>query len=110
MGAVLTGVFTAPSLGGTGGEDFAIASQVAIQLEAVIITVILSAVVAFIALKVADLLVGIRVSEDEEKRALTSHLTAKRLTRTINFSRRAFTNSPPMPSLAIWLGRFFLLI
>ena len=75
LGAILTGVFTAPSLGGTGGEDFAIASQVAIQLEAVIITVIVSAVVAFIALKVADLLVGIRVSEDEEREGLdvTSH-------------------------------------
>ncbi len=75
LGAILTGVFTAPSLGGTGGEDFAIASQVVIQLEAVIITVIISAVVAFIALKVADLLVGIRVSEDEEREGLdvTSH-------------------------------------
>ncbi|RZP22792.1 MAG: ammonium transporter [Burkholderiaceae bacterium] len=75
LGAILTGVFTAPSLGGTGGEDFAIASQVAIQLEAVIITVVVSAVVAFIALKVADLLVGIRVSEDEEREGLdvTSH-------------------------------------
>ena len=75
LGAILTGVFTAPSLGGTGGEDFAIVSQVAIQLEAVIITVIVSAVVAFIALKVADLLVGIRVSEDEEREGLdvTSH-------------------------------------
>jgi Amt family ammonium transporter len=75
LGAILTGVFTAPSLGGTGGDDFAIASQVAIQLEAVIITVIVSAVVAFIALKVADLLVGIRVSEDEEREGLdvTSH-------------------------------------
>ena len=41
----------------------------------VIITVIVSAVVAFIALKVADLLVGIRVSEDEEREGLdvTSH-------------------------------------
>ena len=75
LGAVLTGVFTAPSLGGTGGDDFSIASQVAIQLEAVIITVVVSAVVAFIALKVADLLVGIRVSEDEEREGLdvTSH-------------------------------------
>lgn len=70
LGAVLTGVFTAPSLGGTGGDDFSIASQIFIQLEAVIITIIVSAVVAFIALKVADLLVGIRVSEDEEREGL----------------------------------------
>ncbi len=70
LGAVLTGVFTAPSLGGTGGDDFSIGSQVFIQLEAVIITIIVSAVVAFIALKVADLLVGIRVTEDEEREGL----------------------------------------
>ena len=75
LGAVLTGVFTAPYLGGTGGDDFAIGSQVVIQLEAVIITIVVSAVVAFVALKVADLLVGIRVSEDEEREGLdvTSH-------------------------------------
>jgi Amt family ammonium transporter len=75
LGAILTGVFTAPSLGGTGGSDFNIGSQVFIQLEAVIITVIISGVVAFIALKVADLLVGIRVSEDDEREGLdvTSH-------------------------------------
>lgn len=75
LGAILTGVFTAPSLGGTGGSDFNIGSQVFIQLEAVIITVIVSGVVAFIALKVADLLVGIRVSEDDEREGLdvTSH-------------------------------------
>ncbi|MAC67139.1 MAG: ammonia channel protein [Proteobacteria bacterium] len=75
LGAILTGVFTAPSLGGTGGSDFNIGSQVFIQLEAVIITVVISAVVAFIALKVADLLIGIRVSEDDEREGLdvTSH-------------------------------------
>jgi Amt family ammonium transporter len=75
LGAILTGVFTAPSLGGTGGSDFNIGSQVFIQLEAVIITVIISGVVAFIALKVADLLVGIRVSEEDEREGLdlTSH-------------------------------------
>ncbi|OUW04212.1 MAG: ammonia channel protein [Betaproteobacteria bacterium TMED156] len=75
LGAILTGVFTAPTLGGTGGDDFSIGGQVFIQLEAVIITIIVSAVAAFIALKVADLLVGIRVSEDDEREGLdvTSH-------------------------------------
>ena len=75
LGAVLTGVFTAPSLGGGGGDDFSIGGQVLIQLEAVIITIIVSAVVAFIALKVADLVVGMRVKEEEEREGLdvTSH-------------------------------------
>ncbi len=70
LGAVLTGVFTAPSLGGGGGDDFAIGGQVLIQLEAVIITIIVSAVVAFIALKIADLLIGMRVTEEEEREGL----------------------------------------
>jgi len=75
LGAVLTGVFTAPALGGTGGEDFSIASQVWIQTWSVIVTVVWSAVVAFVAYKIADLLVGLRVPEDEEREGLdiTAH-------------------------------------
>jgi ammonium transporter, Amt family len=74
-GALLTGVFTAPSLGGTGKPDFSIASQLMIQGEAVIITIIWSAVAAFIAYKIADIVVGLRVSEEAEREGLdtTSH-------------------------------------
>jgi Amt family ammonium transporter len=73
IGAVLTGVFTAPSLGGTGGaapEEFSIASQVAVQIEGVIITIVLSGVVSFIAYKVVDMIVGLRVTEEEEREGL----------------------------------------
>ncbi len=75
LGALLTGVFTAPSLGGTGKPDFSIASQVAIQAEGVIITIVVSAVVALVAYKVVDLVVGLRVTEEEEREGLdiTSH-------------------------------------
>ena len=75
VGAILTGVFAAPSLGGTGAEDFSIASQVWIQTWSVLVTIVWSAVVAFIAYKVADLLVGLRVPEDEERQGLdtTAH-------------------------------------
>jgi Amt family ammonium transporter len=75
LGALLTGVFTAPSLGGTGKEDFSIASQVLIQAEAVGITIAVSAVVAFLAFKVVDLMIGLRVSEEAEREGLdiTSH-------------------------------------
>jgi Amt family ammonium transporter len=75
LGAILTGVFTAPSLGGTGGDDFAIGSQVLIQAEGVIITIVWSAVVAFIAYKVVDMVMGLRVTEEEEREGLdiTSH-------------------------------------
>ena len=75
VGAILTGVFAAPSLGGTGAEDFSIASQVWIQAWSVLVTIVWSAVVAFVAYKVADLLVGLRVPEDEERQGLdtTAH-------------------------------------
>ena len=70
VGAILTGVFAAPGLGGTGAEDFSIASQVWIQTWSVIVTVVWSAVVAFVAYKVADLLVGLRAPEEEEREGL----------------------------------------
>jgi ammonium transporter, Amt family len=75
LGALLTGVFTSPSLGGTGKPDFSIASQVMVQGEAVLITIVWSAVVAFIAYKIVDVVMGLRVPEDEEREGLdiTSH-------------------------------------
>ncbi|PIQ56113.1 MAG: ammonia channel protein [Comamonadaceae bacterium CG12_big_fil_rev_8_21_14_0_65_59_15] len=75
LGAILTGVFTAPSLGGTGKEDFSIASQVMLQGEAVLITIVWSAVVAYLAYKITDMVVGLRVPEEHEREGLdiTSH-------------------------------------
>ena len=75
LGALLTGVFTAPSLGGTGKADFSIASQLLIQAEGVLITIVWSAVVAYVAYKIVDMVVGLRVSEEDEREGLdiTSH-------------------------------------
>jgi Amt family ammonium transporter len=75
VGAILTGVFTAPGLGGTGGDDFSIGSQVIVQAEGVIITIVWSAVVAFVAYKVTDMVMGLRVPEEAEREGLdiTSH-------------------------------------
>jgi len=70
VGALLTGVFTAPSLGGTGGDDFSIASQVLIQGEGVLITIVWSGVVAYISYKIVDMVIGLRVSEDAEREGL----------------------------------------
>jgi ammonium transporter, Amt family len=73
LGAVLTGVFAAPALGGTGGADpatFAMGAQVWIQVKSVVFTMIWSGVVAFIAFKIADLAFGLRVSEEEEREGL----------------------------------------
>ena len=70
VGALLTGVFTAPSLGGTGAADFSISGQVATQALGVGITIVWSAVVAFIAYKLADLLFGLRMTEEDEREGL----------------------------------------
>ena len=79
LGALLTGVFAAPSLGGTGvydyvankvGADYSIGGQVWIQLQGVLTTVVWSGVVAFIAYKLVDLVIGLRVTEEEEREGL----------------------------------------
>ncbi len=65
VGAILTGVFAAPALGGFGTvED--IGAQVITQIKGVGFTVIYTAVVTFVILKVLDLVMGLRVSEEEE--------------------------------------------
>jgi Amt family ammonium transporter len=74
VGALLTGVFTDASLGGI-GMDTSIVEQVMIQGEGIIITIVWSAVAAFIAFKIADIIFGLRVTEEAEREGLdtTSH-------------------------------------
>jgi Amt family ammonium transporter len=78
-GALLTGIFNSPDLGGPGSvQDWVkvtsgypgIAAQLLIQAKAVGITIVWTAVVAFIAYKIADLIVGLRVSEEQEREGL----------------------------------------
>ncbi len=75
VGALLTGVFSAGSLGGIKGEDFDMATQFLIQLEGVVITMVWSGVVAYVAYKLVDMVMGLRVSEEAEREGLdiTSH-------------------------------------
>ena len=82
LGALLTGVFCAPSLGGPGyvsdwvtakvitAGDYSIATQVITQAKAVGVTIVWTAVVAVIAYLIANMLVGLRVSEEEEREGL----------------------------------------
>lgn len=71
VGCILTGVFTSESLGGIGfAEGVTMASQVGIQLMSVITCVIWTAIIAFIAYKIADITVGLRVSEEYEREGL----------------------------------------
>ncbi|MDL2357375.1 MAG: ammonium transporter [Pseudomonadota bacterium] len=85
LGALLTGVFAAPQLGGQGIFDYvtnkmstdaySISGQVWTQAQAIGTTIIWSAVVSLIAYKLVDLVVGLRVPEEEEREGLdiTSH-------------------------------------
>jgi Amt family ammonium transporter len=75
IGAILTGVLASPIFGGTQAADFAMGHQVFVQIKSVLITIAWSGVVAFIAYKIADLTVGLRVSEEDEREGLdiTSH-------------------------------------
>jgi len=79
VGALLTGVFAAPSLGGTGVYDYvanavnpsySIGGQVWIQAQAVLTTIVWSGVVSVIAYKLVDIVLGLRVSEEEEREGL----------------------------------------
>jgi ammonium transporter, Amt family len=87
LGALLTGVFNAPDLGGpsfpvdwftgtlTAAKDYSIAGQVWIQAKAVGMTVLWSGIVAAVAFKLVDWTIGLRVSEEDEREGLdtTAH-------------------------------------
>jgi len=82
VGALLTGVFNSPSLGGPSlvgdwvtasmvtADAYSIGSQVLTQLKAVVLTIVWSGVVSVIAFKIVDLVIGLRVSEEEEREGL----------------------------------------
>ena len=78
LGAMLTGVFNDPRLGGTGVydyvankvADFSMSAQLVAQAWGVVTTLVWSGGVAFIAYKVVDLTIGLRVAEDQEREGL----------------------------------------
>jgi ammonium transporter, Amt family len=82
VGALLTGVFNSPSLGGpsfpdnwfTGElvkpENYSIATQVWAQAKAVLLTIVWSGVVSLIAYKLVDMTIGLRVTEEDEREGL----------------------------------------
>ena len=78
IGAIGTGVVVSPALGGTGVYDYVankvgsydMLTQVTSQAWGVGLTVLWSAVVAFVSYKIVDLVVGLRVSEEMEREGL----------------------------------------
>lgn len=75
LGAILTGVFCASSLGGVEPEGFNMAHQVWVQTKSVLVTVVWSGVVAALAFTLCKFTIGLRVSEEAEREGLdiTSH-------------------------------------
>jgi len=74
----------APGVGGSGiygcganvaSRDYASGAQVWVQWQAVLVAMVWSAVVSFVAYKITDLVIGLRVPEEEEREGLdiTSH-------------------------------------
>ena len=79
VGALLTGVFNSQALGGPGlvsdwvsatVSSMPVADQVWIQLKAVLLTVVWSGVVSLVAYKLVDMVIGLRVSEEDEREGL----------------------------------------
>ncbi len=82
VGAILTGVFNSPNLGGPSAvgdwvtvamvapDAYSIATQVWTQIKAVLLTIVWSGVVSFVAYKLVDLTIGLRVTEEEEREGL----------------------------------------
>ena len=82
VGALLTGVFAAPSLGGSGifdyvanaaSADYSIGSQVWVQAQAVLVTVLWSAIVSFIAYKIVDVVIGLRALVHRSREVQSPH-------------------------------------
>ena len=79
LGALLTGVFASPKLGGQGiydyvankiSADYSIWDQLFVQATGVGTTIVWSGLVAFLAYKLVDMAVGLRVTEEEEREGL----------------------------------------
>ncbi len=78
VGALLTGIFAAESLGGQGLSADSIGGQFVVQLIGVVFTIVYCGVLSFILLKIVDAIVGLRVSQDEETEGLDISLHDER--------------------------------
>jgi len=70
VGAIGTGIFVSPALGGVGVDDYSMAGQVVTQATGVLITIVWSGVVSFVAFKLIDMTMGLRVTEEQEREGL----------------------------------------
>ena len=74
VGAILTGVFAKEAIGGTAGALEGNVGQIWTQFYGCIFTILWTAIVTFVLLKIIDVVIGIRVSEDAEREGLDTAL------------------------------------
>lgn len=82
IGAIGTGIFVSPALGGVGIDGYDMASQVTTQTLGVLVAIGWSGVVSFVLFKLLDLTIGLRVKEEDEREGLD----------TTSHGERAYTN------------------
>ncbi|MGO4527203.1 ammonium transporter [Microvirga sp. 2MCAF35] len=70
IGAIGTGIVAAPSLGGYGVGEYSIGGQVWTQVIAVVVTLVWTGIGSVVLYKVTDLIVGLRVTQDQEREGL----------------------------------------
>jgi Amt family ammonium transporter len=75
VGALLTGFFAVESIGGTAGSF----GQFIVQLKGTVITIVFVAIMSFIILKVLDMVIGLRASEEQEREGLDIALHGERV-------------------------------
>ena len=70
VGAIGTGIFVSPALGGVGVDGYTMGGQIVTQATGVLITIVWSGVVSLVAFKLIDVTMGLRVSEEQEREGL----------------------------------------
>jgi Amt family ammonium transporter len=71
LGTLLAGIFVSAGLGGVGFADgMNMGSQLGVQLTGVIVTIVFTSVATFVCLKIVDMLLGLRVTDEEETEGL----------------------------------------
>ena len=70
VGAIGTGIFVSPALGGVGVDDYSMMGQVMTQATGVLLTIVWSGVVSLVLFKLIDVTIGLRVTDEQEREGL----------------------------------------
>jgi len=78
IGAIGTGIFVSPALGGVGVAGYTMGGQVVTQATGVLVTIVWSGGVSFVLFKLVDMVMGLRVSEEAEREGLDTSTHGER--------------------------------